>query len=512
MPLQLICGRSHSGKSTYIINIIKKLIQQNRKIILVVPEQFAHIAEMRLLRHVGRILDDFIEITSFNRLAMRTRDMVDEACENIISPTGKSLVMSQVLEDCELEYYKNISDLPGFVDVCLDSISEFKKYNISYEQLDDVAHNVDNDLLAMKLRDLNSLYQSYDKASENQFIDSDDVLDILYNTLCTHDMYSDCVFLFDEFSTFIPQEERIISQLINQAQQVYITLCMDRDLTNTLFLPSVTTYNRLVDICREEHFDLQDTIWLDKTYYTCDLVSFAEANLFSYPTRKYSGDISPLKLVKAKNPYNEVDNAARYIIHLVRDCKLRYKDICIICSDINQYNHIFYNIFARYDIPFFMDEKTPVLRHHIVVFVLNILDVYLNNYSYESIFNFLKSGFNDINAEQISTLENFILKTNITKNAWLSDERWNTIIANYTSASAYDVDVINRIRNDYILPLAQFHDAIKGRNAACDSAKKLYAYLCSIDLPSAISSYVKSFDKQNDLVRKKEYESVWNVL
>ena len=133
MPLQLICGRAHSGKSTYLLDIIKELADNGKKLILMVPEQFAHIAEMRLLRKVGRILDDVIEITSFNRLARRTIDMTDGAGDNVISSTAKSLIMSGILSETELEYYGNISREPGFVDVCLETVSEFKKYNISLD-------------------------------------------------------------------------------------------------------------------------------------------------------------------------------------------------------------------------------------------------------------------------------------------------------------------------------------------------------------------------------------------
>ena len=102
MSLQLICGRSHSGKSTYILDVIENLIKQNQKIVLIVPEQFNHIAEKRLLKRVGHILDNSVEITSFNRLAQRTRDMAGDMRKDIITPTGKSLVMTEAISMSDL--------------------------------------------------------------------------------------------------------------------------------------------------------------------------------------------------------------------------------------------------------------------------------------------------------------------------------------------------------------------------------------------------------------------------
>ncbi len=510
MSLHLICGRSHSGKSTYILDTISQLAEQNKKIVLVVPEQFAHIAEKRLIKKIGHILDDSIEITSFNRLAMRTRDMAGDMRSGIITPTGKSLVMAQVIENADLEYFKTSSGQPGFVDTCINCISEFKKYNVSSEDIVAAVNNVENEILKLKLSDLNKIYTLYENAICNKYIDTDDVLDILYNLLCQNDFYCDSVFLFDEFSSFIPQEQKIIKQLINKCNDVYITLCMEKDLTNNLFLPTITTYNILVDMCRQNHYELCDTIWLNNTYYSSEVVAFAEQNLFAYPTKTYDGNTDNIIIAKAQNPYNEADNAARHILKLVRS-GMRYKDICIICSDIKQYNHIFRSVFPKYNIAYFIDEKTPVLSHQIVLFVLSTIDVYLNNYSYESIFNFIKSGFNDIDSVSIALLDNFILKTNVSKNTWFDNDRWDTIIQNY-ECSDNDKKIINDIRTKYIVPLVRFHNKIKGKTEAAHCVECLYNYLCEINLSDIINKYIVKFKKSNDTARQKEYESVWNIL
>ena len=276
MSLQLICGRSHSGKSTYILDVIENLIKQNQKIVLIVPEQFNHIAEKRLLKRVGHILDNSVEITSFNRLAQRTRDMAGDMRKDIITPTGKSLVMTEAISMSDLEYYKGISNEPGFTDTCINCISEFKKYSVDTGLLDAVSQKVDNTVLKYKLNDLNNIYKNYELLIGDKYIDTDDILDILYNLLVNNNFYNDTVFLFDEFSTFIPQEEKIISALVKKSKNVYMTLCMDKDLTKDLFLPTCSTYNKLVDMCKDNHYELCDTIWLDKTYYKSDVISFAE--------------------------------------------------------------------------------------------------------------------------------------------------------------------------------------------------------------------------------------------
>ena len=60
MPIEIVCGRSKSGKSKYIYDKISSLAAEGKEVMLIVPEQFSHVAEKRLLERVGTIRDDFV--------------------------------------------------------------------------------------------------------------------------------------------------------------------------------------------------------------------------------------------------------------------------------------------------------------------------------------------------------------------------------------------------------------------------------------------------------------------
>ena len=49
MSIRLIYGKSGSGKSEFIFNEIKKLINCGKKIYIITPEQFSFTAEKKLL-------------------------------------------------------------------------------------------------------------------------------------------------------------------------------------------------------------------------------------------------------------------------------------------------------------------------------------------------------------------------------------------------------------------------------------------------------------------------------
>ncbi|MBQ8525096.1 MAG: PD-(D/E)XK nuclease family protein [Clostridia bacterium] len=512
MSLQIICGRSHCGKSSYLTDIIKQKAAAGEKVMLVVPEQFTHAAEVRVLRATGRIQDNLLEITSFKRLANRTRVMLGDMRRNIISPIGKSLVLADALEAAELEYFGGSAGKTGFVDLCLDTVSELKKYNLTAEDVADMSEKTDDPVLKIKLKDLYSIYTLYDEKLHTSYVDTDDILDILGKNLADNNLYGDFTFFFDEFSSFVPQERRIISQILAQAKDVYITLCMDAVTKDGLFRPAEDTYRQLREMCREIGCGINKTVYLENSCYSSPELAFIEKNLFSYPTKVFEGKNNAVSLIRAANPFAEVETVALQITSLVRDEGIRYRDISVICSDMSGYDYIFDIVFRKHKLPYFTDEKNPVLNHQVVLFVLCVLDVYLEGYSFESIFNFLKSGFTRLGAGDISVLENFIFRTNASKNTWLNDERWNTFLENYTAADFEDKRKISDIRQRYILPLADFHEKIKGRHSARYVMTELYRYLCSIGLDKTIAGYIDRFTDEGNVAAVKEYEAVWKTI
>ena len=194
---------------------------------------------------------------------------------------------------------------------------------------------------------------------------------------------------------------------------------------------------------------------------------------------------------------------------------MRFKNIGIICADINAYSHIFKMVFDKYKIPYFIDEKIPVLSHHIIQFVLNIFDVYTSGYSCDSIFNFLKSGFCEISATEASVCENFALKTNITRRGWVNNEKWDSIILNQKFRNKKERDILCRVRKQYILPLAEFHEKIKGRNDARFVCEQTYKYLTQIGIDKMLETYAekaRDFGDAKGIKKAKEYESIYNIL
>ncbi len=512
MSLQMIYGRAHSGKSKYILDKVTELSAMGKKLIVVVPEQFTHLAEKRLIKALGSISTNTAEVLSFNTMAKRVNSLFPNNKKRLGS-IAKALIMSEILSDTELKYYKNTSAQSGLVDIFMDEISEFKKYNVSVETAKNVSESVSDKGLSMKLSDLTAVYSAYEDKISAEFSDSDDALGILADNLLNFNPYSGYTVFFDEFSSFNPSEKKIISALSLGCENVYMAFTADTDERyKYLFKPTLDTASAITDSCLALGCAVNPPITLGGTYYDNAEMDFLEKNIFAYPNGEYKGVPRNIRIYSSENPYSEISLLASQIKSLVRERKVRYRDISVVCTDTDMYAHVFRSVFEDYDIPFFLDEKTPVLKHSIICFVLSLIDVYLSGYSSESITSFLKSGHIDADRDLVIDIDNFIRATNISKNTWLNDDRWSAVIDKYAEGDAMLYNSINSVREKYILPLASLHDSIKGRNTVRFISEKLYKYFIDIGFDKNVSGFISYFKENSDIHMAKQYEAVWEIL
>lgn len=513
MALQMIYGRANSGKTQFILEKSEELFKKNKPFIIIVPEQFTHISEKRLIEKIGSIRSDTAEVLSFERIAGRIYDLYP-GNKKIIGSVGKSLIMSKVISESELKYYKGCSDQIGFSNVCAGEISMLKKYNITPAELKAAADNSSDITFKHKFADIANIYEKYDNELKISFNDSDDLLNIFNHILESEKPYIDFTFIFDEFSSFNPQEISVIASIAQQAENVFMTLTRDGDekSVNSVFEPTYKCSAKIKNECEKRGVICKKDITLPSSYYNSEDISYLEKNLYVYPLRKTDIICKNIRIYTSENPYSEVSQIAAQIAALVREKKIRYRDISVVCPDVESYSNIIRSTFSMYSIPCFIDEKTDVLNHSLINFVINIFDVYINGYRSETIVNFLKSGYLNIETESIYEADNFITATGASKNTWLSDEKWVRTVESYCKDNVELKKCLDSVRSNYILPLAVFHDKVKGKKDVKYICEQLYSYLTESEFDKITADYIEHFKSENNSYMVKQYVYIWKKL
>lgn len=503
--MKLVYGRAGSGKSYYCMNEIKKNIENDvsNTMIYIVPEQYSLGAEFELSNMLQKDGTINIQVLSFKRLAYRLFNELGFT-KSTFSKASKSMLIYHIMLEQEknLLLLKGVSKNRGLVDTVADIISEFKRYNISWETLEKV--KVENEYLKMKLHDLALIYRLFEEHILNEYIDIDSRLTVLSRLICKSNMLKEAKIWIDEFDSFTPQELEIIEEL-EKVANVTVTLTYDKYATNDeLFIVSKKTYDKL-----KKHTNIEE-VFLDKPKrFSNKEFLHLENNIFRFPFRKYDMPTEKIHIHIEANPYTEIENIAKTISKKIREEKLRYENIAILTRDVDSHKTIFKRIFEKYGIPFFFDDKKELAMQPLLTLVTSLFDIISKNFKYEHVFNYLKTGFTNIqDMNDIDLIENYVLQYGIRGiSSW--QKNWE-----YPHEK---LDKINLIREKIITPITHFKESVNGKKTAKEIATNLYNFLIEINAYEAVQKKVElvcysSNVTSSELEILNTYIQVWNIL
>lgn len=507
--MKIIYGKAGTGKSTYCFNEISKLIKENKKVYIITPEQFSFNAEKKLMETIGRKAVINAEVISFNRMAHRVMVKIGENKKTKLSNCGKMMLISHILNSKKSEF-KFLGKSEDTIDIIQNAISEFKKHGILVETLKEEVEKVENKYLKTKISDMAKIYEIYENQLQDKYIDETDILTILAENIDQVDSFKDSYIFIDEFQGFTYQEYTVIEKLFKISEEVTITSCIDNlDLyTNPdtdIFYSNKITVGKLLKLAKDNQEKVEE-IYLEKTkrFKTEDLVHLEE-NIFEIKVKKYDKEPENIKLFLAKNQYMEIEEVAKNIVKQIRS-GYRYRDISIITKNIDTYSNLIRAIFDKYDIPVFIDEQRELSQNIIIQYVLSIFEIYNRNFSYEEVFNYLKTGFSDIDIDDIFKLENYSLKWGIKQSKWKKDFEY------YDKEKDEEFERLNELRKIVINPLLKLKNQIDENKTAIGISKSLYEFLIEQKIEEKVSKKV-SFLEENGLIDlANEYRNSLKVL
>ena len=425
MALQFIFGNPGSGKSHYLYEHIIRESMKHPDInyIILVPEQFTMQTQKELvLRHPRHGIMN-IDVLSFARLAFRVLEETGNGSREILDDEGKNLILRRLAgkKEDSLKVLKGNIKKPGYISEVKSVISELTQYNISPDGMDDMITEADeSSYLAWKLKDIQVMYQAFEEYLADKYITKEELLDVLSQMVAKSEILKNSVIALDGFTGFTPVQNRLLGELMSICKEVLITVEMDgrEDAFRythpyQLFALSKQMVTGLVQIAGERKIEIADPIYLyDKPVYrfrSNPELGFLESELFRYSRKQYPDETDHLSVYAAGSPDMEAKLTAQKIRRLVREKGYHYRDIAVICSDMGTYADHLERACTEYQIPVFMDYKKSILLNAFVEYVRSVLSMVEQDFSYESVFRFLRTGFTEFTRDEIDRLENYVV-------------------------------------------------------------------------------------------------------
>lgn len=516
MSLRLICGRAGTGKSDFCFEQIKENIKNKNKnkIYMITPEQYSFTAEQKLLDKLEVGSSTQAEVLTFARMAYRVLSEVGGLTKQNLSKEGKAMLLYHILEK-EKANLTFLGKSKQNIELIETQLTELKKHTISVSMLKKVLSSLQSRYLQEKLKDIIVIYEKQEELLEGTYIEENDRLEILARQLGDTNLFENAIFYIDEFSGFTKQEYSIIEQLLKIAKQVNITITTDNldsqtTMERDLFYFNKQVADKLLYLARNNDIPCEKTIFLKEFYrFQNEELKHLEQNIQALPYHIYPKEIKNLSLFLAKNPYSEIEQVAKEIIKLVKEEKYRYKDIVVMTKEIDTYATLSKAIFASYHIPVFLDEKKELSQNEFAKFILALLEIYATNWSYESVIQYLKTGFHEITEEEQYEFENYTKKWGIKGSKWYQKE-WN--FGEQTKETKEKADRMVVIRNKVIAPLVSLKQNLAGSKTVEQMNQEIYHFLLINEIQEKIIRKQKRLEEQGKLELAKEQELAWNIV
>lgn len=513
MEFKLVYGRTGSGKTTYIFDEIKNKIEQKNKIYIIVPEQFSFSVENHLLNVIEENSSINAEVLTLSRMANR---VISETIGNNrvhLSKVGKSMIIYDVL-DKQKNKLNFLRSSEKNMELALNMVTELKKHNIDSALLSDTIEKIDDKYLKLKLSDANNILKVYQQRIEQNYIDESDALNLLADNIEQTDFFNDSIIYIDEFAGFTPNEYQIIEKLCTLAKELTVTVCTDSlelmdNKEDSLFYFNSITAEKLLDIAKKTGSYIEKVNLDDVKKFKNDELKFLEKAIYADENFVFENNTTNVILDSYKNPYSECENIAQKIYKIVKEEKYRYRDIAVVMANMETYVDDIKEVFNKYNIPIFIDEKKDVNNCILIKFVVSLFNIFTSNFSYEAMFSYIKSGVLDIEEDDIFLLEKYVNKWGIRGSKWYKQD------FEYEEKNDQQ-DKINKIRLSIIDPILKLKNDLSGEKTAKEINYKLYEFIEENNIQKNILKKADEFEKMGMVSVADEYragiEIFFNVL
>ena len=513
MSLRIIYGKSGTGKSTYIFNEIADRIKKGEdKIYISTPEHFSFTAEKKLLDTIESSSVISAEVLTFARMAYRVLKETGSATLTNLSSSGKSMLIYNILSK-EKDNLKFIGKSSENIDMIGTQITEFKKHGITPENLKNVMESTEDKYLKSKLNDMFNVYEKYAEEISSRYIDENDNLTLLAERLeLVHDFENATIYI-DEFVGFTMQEYEIIKKLLRVTKEVNITVCtndtaLSENKDTDIFYSNKQTLDRLFNLAKNEGVQIENSVLLEAEHrFKNRELSHLEQNIYAFPYKKYTGGVENIELFLAKNQYSEIEELAKKIVKLVRDKNYRYKDISVITKDLEGYSNLCKVIFAKYNIPVFIDEKKDLSQNVLVQYILSLINIFSKNWSANSVLEYIKTDLiDDVDEFDIWKLENYVLRWGIKGSKWYNGD-WV-----FYEETEEEQEKILHIREKIIKPLLDFKNDLARHKSIESITKRLYEFLMENNINTKIEEKIVELEDIGEIEKAKEYETSYKII
>ena len=521
MSLQFYFGPSGAGKSRQLYEeIIRRAQEETGNFFVIVPDQFTMQTQKDFVTLSDRDGIMNIDVLSFGRLSHRILEEVGCREVPVLDDTGKSLVLQKVASKLkeELPTLGSLLHKQGYIHEVKSAISEFMQYGIGTEDMDKLIQFAEKKgALVYKLRDLKRLYEGFVEYIRDNYITTEEKLDVLRRSLHKSKLLQDSVMIFDGFTGFTPIQNNLIQELMGICKEVIVTVTIGEgedpyqpDGEQRLFHLSKKTVRDLEALAAKAGVSRKGDVFIagGARFKEAPALQHLEQKLFRYTNAPYAEQQEEIRLFETVTLRDEVHQTGLYIRELIQTQGMAYRDIAVITGALESYAPYVETEFASLGIPCFIDRTRGIILNPMIEYIRSVLELYLKDFSYEAVFHYLRSGLADIDRTSVDELENYVIQTGIR-----GYRKWSRLFTHKTAQMQEDEEPLlrlNAVRERIMEQVELLH--MGEQETAADYVNRLCDFLEQNQVQRKLAAYEQYFTEQGQLTRAKEYAQIYRLI
>jgi len=520
---KIIYGRTGSGKTHAIIQEIRNCLinDSHKKIILLTPEQdtFSYEYLFSTDQNLKGICS--LQILSFERLAWHIFEELGNSAKVQLDDLGKLMLLRKIIAENtdQLPLTKNAIKKQGYLAAILNSLKDLKNADIDLLFLNQTFSFKDNEVFEKKLYEMAFIQAKFNHAIENSmWLDHADIYAILTEQLQKGFLNNIDVYI-DGFDYFSPVQLKLVQAIIATAKNTTITFAYDNKEDNINFASIKKTYEQLKVFANAENILMHEYHLTEIKRFASEELQHLEQNYLSFQSDHFPKECHDIAIYECQNPEEEVENCANLILKLVRENKYRFNDIAVFVRHTEEYKSVVDRIFKEYQIPYFIDCKNIISTHPLSEMIDSAFEVINTNWSYASIFRYLKTGFIDTDFKNIDLLENYVLACGIKGSTWYCEEDWTW----NSKGNAWDehtkelwsseqLKMLNSFRKKITKPLREFELSIKKAKTYNEMVQALYQLLQQYKIHLTLTVWRDDAIRQGQFLLAQAHQQMWETI
>ena len=511
--LRLLLGADWVANREQVLKMVARDVRQEKdRRIVMVPELISHDMERRLCAAAGDTASRYAEVLSFSRLVRRVAEERRLAPEKCLDNGGRLVAMAASARQLvsKLKSYASVETRPEFLTGLVDAVDEFKRCCITAQDLMDAARRSEG-TLAQKLEELSLLLSCYDSICARGKRDPRDQMNWVLEQLECCDFAKEHCFYIDGFPDFTRQHMAIVEHLICHCDEVTVSLNCDRVNSDlAAFETAGKTAAQLLRCARSAGVEVEITT----------VESQADQRLCHIRNHLFQGRIQPredlgqvLKVYRCDCEYDECMAAAERILSLTASGS-RYREISVVCPDMEHYRGVLELAFRRCGIPVYLSGKEDILKKSAISTVLLALEAALEGMEQGSVMRYLKSALSPLDPDICDKLENYVITWGIRGTKWLRPWELHPVGLgmDWTDRDRETLAQLNHARELGVGPLAQLREDFRGAGNLAGQIQAVYAFLERINLAGRLEMLAQEADEQGDNPRAQELLQLWEIL